>query len=368
MHAQLPLATRVEPTRAARPPLRAILRSLAPLVLAACGVVAGTPAPPPVRPLPAGWRPTDLDVAWIGHATVLIGLGGTMILTDPALFDRVGLELGPVTLGPKRLVAPALAPADLPPLDAVLVTHAHMDSLDRPSLRALARPGRRPGLRPRRRARLGRARRGGRRHDRGVRGEALGPALAVGPLARLRRLPPHEGRHDGALRTRHGVHRPRRAGRPPPAARRGDPRHRRVRSVDRPSRQPRAGLADVPRQRRPRARPRALGHVPPRQGARGCGDRTPARGRGPRGRPCGGPSHRRDVDAAVLRERPMTGGFRPLRLGPLTVWPPVVLAPMAGVTNYAFRSLCREHGAGLYVSEMITARGFVRGNALSRLL
>ncbi len=64
----------------------------------------------------------------------------------------------------------------------------------------------------------------------------------------------------------------------------------------------------------------------------------------------------------------MTGGFRPLRLGPLTVWPPVVLAPMAGVTNYAFRSLCREHGAGLYVSEMITARGFVRGNALSRLL
>src|SRR5579883_2578705 len=64
----------------------------------------------------------------------------------------------------------------------------------------------------------------------------------------------------------------------------------------------------------------------------------------------------------------MTGGFRPLRLGPLTVWPPVVLAPMAGVTNYAFRSLCREHGAGLYVSEMITARGFVRGNTLSQLL
>ena len=58
----------------------------------------------------------------------------------------------------------------------------------------------------------------------------------------------------------------------------------------------------------------------------------------------------------------------PLRLGPLAVWPPVVLAPMAGVTNYAFRSLCREFGAGLYVSEMITARGYVRGNAFSRLL
>ena len=60
--------------------------------------------------------------------------------------------------------------------------------------------------------------------------------------------------------------------------------------------------------------------------------------------------------------------FRPLELGPLRVWPPVVLAPMAGVTNYPFRSLCREFGAGLYVSEMITARGFLNGNRLTRLL
>src|SRR5579871_4122492 len=118
--------------------MRDILGWLSLLSLAACGVVAGTPAPPSVRPTPAAWRPTDLDVAWLGHATVLLGLGGTMILTDPALFDRVGLQLGPVTLGPKRLFAPAFAPTDLPPLDAVLVTHAHMDSLDRPTLRALA--------------------------------------------------------------------------------------------------------------------------------------------------------------------------------------------------------------------------------------
>jgi len=55
-------------------------------------------------------------------------------------------------------------------------------------------------------------------------------------------------------------------------------------------------------------------------------------------------------------------------LGPLAVWPPVVLAPMAGVTNYAFRSVCREFGAGLYVSEMITARGLLEGNARTRLL
>lgn len=50
------------------------------------------------------------------------------------------------------------------------------------------------------------------------------------------------------------------------------------------------------------------------------------------------------------------GEFRPLALGTLSVWPPVVLAPMAGVTNPPFRALCREFGAGLYVSEMITAR------------
>lgn len=56
------------------------------------------------------------------------------------------------------------------------------------------------------------------------------------------------------------------------------------------------------------------------------------------------------------------GEFEPLRIGPLEVWPPVVLAPMAGVTNYPFRAICRSFGAGLYVSEMITARPLVEGN------
>ncbi|HWP66685.1 MAG TPA: tRNA dihydrouridine synthase DusB [Candidatus Limnocylindria bacterium] len=62
------------------------------------------------------------------------------------------------------------------------------------------------------------------------------------------------------------------------------------------------------------------------------------------------------------------GEFRPLRLGLLPVWPPVVLAPMAGVTNYPFRRLCREFGAGLYVSEMITARGFLMMNRVTHRL
>ena len=52
----------------------------------------------------------------------------------------------------------------------------------------------------------------------------------------------------------------------------------------------------------------------------------------------------------------------PLTLGPHTVWPPVVLAPMAGITNVAFRRLCREQGAGLYVCEMVTTRALVERN------
>jgi len=70
----------------------------------------------------------------------------------------------------------------------------------------------------------------------------------------------------------------------------------------------------------------------------------------------------RDVAPASAAE------FAPLRVGPLPVWPPVVLAPMAGVTNPPFRTLCRRYGAGLYVSEMITARALVEGNRKTLLL
>jgi len=70
------------------------------------------------------------------------------------------------------------------------------------------------------------------------------------------------------------------------------------------------------------------------------------------------PQYRSHVNADVPAAR--KDEFAPLALGPLRIWPPVVLAPMAGVTNYPFRKLCRRYGAGLYVSEMITARGIVR--------
>jgi nifR3 family TIM-barrel protein len=58
-----------------------------------------------------------------------------------------------------------------------------------------------------------------------------------------------------------------------------------------------------------------------------------------------------------------------LRIGPYPVDPPVVLAPMAGITNVAFRRLCREYGAGLYVCEMITSRALVeRDPATMRMI
>ncbi|WP_397545392.1 tRNA dihydrouridine synthase DusB [Saccharopolyspora gloriosae] len=68
------------------------------------------------------------------------------------------------------------------------------------------------------------------------------------------------------------------------------------------------------------------------------------------------------VGVTVLDSMVPTAGPLPqsaLRIGPYAVDPPVVLAPMAGITNVAFRRLCREYGAGLYVCEMITSRALV---------
>jgi nifR3 family TIM-barrel protein len=73
------------------------------------------------------------------------------------------------------------------------------------------------------------------------------------------------------------------------------------------------------------------------------------------------PAYRSALNRDVPVARP--GEFPAIAIGDLRVWPPVVLAPMAGVTNVPFRALCRRFGAGLYVSEMITARGLVEGNA-----
>lgn len=72
------------------------------------------------------------------------------------------------------------------------------------------------------------------------------------------------------------------------------------------------------------------------------------------------PKYTSDINRDVPPAAP--GEFSPIPLGSMSIWPPVVLAPMAGVTNYPFRKLCQSYGAGLYVSEMITARPLVEGN------
>lgn len=59
---------------------------------------------------------------------------------------------------------------------------------------------------------------------------------------------------------------------------------------------------------------------------------------------------------------PTVPALRPLTIGRHEVWPPVVLAPMAGITNVGFRQLCREQGGGIYVCEMITTVALVERN------
>ncbi|MCU1233119.1 MAG: hypothetical protein JWP63_1086 [Candidatus Solibacter sp.] len=97
--------------------------------------------PAPHRPDPATWPDTGLHAAWLGHTTVLLKVEGITILTDPVFSNRAGIGLGPFTLGIKRLVEPALAIAELPKIDVVLLSHAHMDHFDIRSLRRLESRG-----------------------------------------------------------------------------------------------------------------------------------------------------------------------------------------------------------------------------------
>jgi L-ascorbate metabolism protein UlaG (beta-lactamase superfamily) len=87
-------------------------------------------APAPQRPHPHSWPDDRLIVAWLGHATVLMRFHGSWVLTDPALERRIGLGRGLAKLGPKRLIEPALRASELPSLDLVLLSHAHMDHTD----------------------------------------------------------------------------------------------------------------------------------------------------------------------------------------------------------------------------------------------
>jgi len=97
-------------------------------------IADGTPGKPPAAHVPKG----SLFVTPVGHATFLIQLDGLNILTDPIWSDRCS----PVSwAGPKRHQAPGIRFEDLPPIDAVLVSHNHYDHLDIPTLKRLAKKG-----------------------------------------------------------------------------------------------------------------------------------------------------------------------------------------------------------------------------------
>jgi L-ascorbate metabolism protein UlaG (beta-lactamase superfamily) len=107
--------------------------------LAAGGLAAGDREVPsaPHTPDPATWADNGITLAWLGHATVLINFYGVRVLTDPALFPRIGVDAWITSIGPRRLVSCALLPSQLPEIDVVLVSHAHFDHLDTRSLSAV---------------------------------------------------------------------------------------------------------------------------------------------------------------------------------------------------------------------------------------
>ena len=92
------------------------------------------PEEPKFAPNWKTWSNDTLTLAWLGQSTVLINFYGTWIITDPVFSERVGIPLGPLTVGPRRLVQAPIQPEELPPIDLILISHAHMDHSDLPSL------------------------------------------------------------------------------------------------------------------------------------------------------------------------------------------------------------------------------------------
>jgi L-ascorbate metabolism protein UlaG (beta-lactamase superfamily) len=91
------------------------------------------------KPDPASWKDTEVNVAWLGHSTMLINFYGKIIITDPALFERVGIYILGSSIGPSRMTPPALTVDELPKPDIVLLSHGHMDHTDYPTLKAITK-------------------------------------------------------------------------------------------------------------------------------------------------------------------------------------------------------------------------------------
>jgi L-ascorbate metabolism protein UlaG (beta-lactamase superfamily) len=93
------------------------------------------------KPQPKTWPSNAVTATWIGHATVLINFHGVTILTDPVLGKRLAPpQLFGRNFGIRRITEPTVRPEDLPPIDVVLLSHAHYDHWDRASLKRFEAP------------------------------------------------------------------------------------------------------------------------------------------------------------------------------------------------------------------------------------
>lgn len=99
----------------------------------------GRPMAAAARPQANSWGDHGITGSCLGHSTVLLNFLGVRVLTDPVFSTRVGPGLNPVILGPKRFVRPALRPKDFAAPDLLLLSHAHFDHFDVPSLRHFSR-------------------------------------------------------------------------------------------------------------------------------------------------------------------------------------------------------------------------------------
>lgn len=95
------------------------------------------PTTPNFKPDPTKWKNDEINIAWIGHSTVLINFYGTTILTDPVLFDNIGVSIFGMTFGPSRFTHPALTVDEMPKPDIILLSHAHMDHMDYETLSSI---------------------------------------------------------------------------------------------------------------------------------------------------------------------------------------------------------------------------------------
>lgn len=97
------------------------------------------PAVAAALPHPEQWNAARFAACWAGHATTLLRVGGLTILTDPHLGSHAGVTLGRYEIGRKRLAALPGSVDDLPAIDLLLLSHAHFDHWDKPTLARLAR-------------------------------------------------------------------------------------------------------------------------------------------------------------------------------------------------------------------------------------